>query len=58
MGLLKDYTHHIYTKGLAQPLTLNVKSLVCPLKGALIKNLQYYGRILKTPLASPIIMLP
>ena len=41
MGLLENYTHHIYTKGLAQPLTLNVKSLVCPLKAALTKNLQY-----------------
>ena len=40
-GAVGDYTHRIYTKGLAQPLTLNVKSLVCPLKAALIKNLQY-----------------
>ena len=58
MGMLEDYTHRIYTKGLAQLLTLNVKSPVCPLKGALIKNLQHYGRILKIHLASPIIVLP
>ena len=38
------HTYHTYTKGLAQPFTPHVKSLVCSLKEALIRDLQYCGR--------------
>lgn len=45
------YTYHTYTKGLAQPFTPHVKPLVWSLKEALIRDLQYCGRV-KIPQAS------